>query len=132
MNCQYKVTYSRPSVYIHMEITHPDQVFILKTKVDNMGGLTEEDLTLEVECADLESELLEDRFYVLGQGIPDESSNNYTAYLKQMYIEDQVFEIEPKEFSNHPIYEVFKELEQHFCDPKIIFDNGLKFTAKLC
>ncbi|WP_435923769.1 hypothetical protein [Paenibacillus sp. DYY-L-2] len=135
MNNQFKITYQHPvevTQWTYDEITQPEQVHAMKTKLTEAGFTSGSQITLEVDCTELEEQLMNNRFYDWDHGVPAESSNDYTAYLMQMHIDDQVFEIEPDEISNHPIYEVFKKLEQHFYDPKVIFDNGLKFTAKLC
>lgn len=135
MNNQFKITCQHPvevTQWTYGEITQPEQVHAMKTKLTEAGFTSGSQITLEVNCTELEEQLMNNRFYDLDHGVPAESSNDYTAYLMQMHIEDQVFEIEPKEISNHPIYEVFKELEQHFCNIKFTFSNGLKFTATLC
>lgn len=135
MNNQFKIYCQHPvevNQWIYDEITQPEQVYVMKTKLTDAGFPSGSQITLEVDYPELEEQLLNNRFYDLDHGIPDKSSMDYIDYQMQMFIDDQVFDIKPDEISNHPIYEVYSELEQHFCNIKFGFSNGLKFNATLC
>lgn len=112
------------------ELTQPSQLHALKDQLKDIG-VTPTQLTFYVDCDELEEQLLHNCFYDEDSEAPDEDSDDYIAYTQQMLIYDQVFDIEPEEFSHHPIYEVYKELEGCFNHVKMTFNQKLKFVATL-
>ncbi|MGN8771499.1 hypothetical protein ACTNDP_17650 [Paenibacillus barengoltzii] len=134
MNNQFKIYFEEPvndTYGIYGVITRPSQVYALKAKLYDVGLTAGCQLTFSIDSDYLEAELLDNRFYDMDEDEPDEDSDDYCCFLMQVFVFDQVFEIDPEEVAFHPIHAIYKELEQYFHNVKFVFDMGLKFTAIL-
>lgn len=134
MENQFKISYwakVNDQLSLEDEITKPDQVHALKTKLIDMGAEEDSSIIFDIECPELVEKLLKIHYYYSTDGALGESLEAYEPYLAEMGKGD--FDVEPWEIMFHPIYEFYKEIDQHFEGLWITLSrNNITVTAEFC